>query len=87
MENQRLETAITAHRSGDLETAERLYRAILAVSPDHSDANHNLGVLLVSTQDLNLLYRSSELPLRLWFRTPVLGKLSRSVASTEQDRR
>ena len=50
MENQRLETAITAHRSGDLETAERLYRAILAVSPDHSDANHNLGVLLVSTK-------------------------------------
>ena len=50
MENQRLETAITAHRSGDLETAERLYRAILAVSPDHSDANHNLGVLLVTTK-------------------------------------
>ena len=50
MENQRLETAITAHRSGDLETAERLYRAILAVSPDHSDANHNLGVLVVSTE-------------------------------------
>lgn len=50
MENQRLETAIAAHRSGDLQTAERLYRAILAASPDHSDANHNLGVLMVSTR-------------------------------------
>jgi protein O-GlcNAc transferase len=44
---QALLQAIEAHRSGRLQDAERLYRAILEVSPQHCDANHNLGVLAV----------------------------------------
>tara|TARA_B100001093_G_scaffold471748_1_gene494275 strand:+ start:265 stop:2952 length:2688 start_codon:yes stop_codon:yes gene_type:complete len=49
LKNKNLQAAIAAHQSGDLQTAEAAYRDILAVDPDHSDANHNLGVLLVTT--------------------------------------
>ena len=41
--------AIMAHKSGDVYLAERLYRGILEVRPDHPDANHNLGVLSTAT--------------------------------------
>lgn len=44
-----LERAVAHHRAGDLIEAERLYRAVLSQRPDHSDANHNLGVLTVAT--------------------------------------
>lgn len=43
-----LQRAIGLHRKGDLQEAELLYRAILQSRPQHSDANHNLGVLAVS---------------------------------------
>jgi len=42
---QTMQQAITNHQSGLLQDAERLYRAILQVQPNHPDANHNLGVL------------------------------------------
>ena len=45
---QALQQGVTAHREGKLHEAERLYQAILQSQPFHSDANHNLGVLLVS---------------------------------------
>ena len=45
---QALQQAVTAHREGKLEDADRLYRAILQSQPTHPDANHNLGVLAVS---------------------------------------
>ena len=35
-----------AHRRNDLATAERAYRDILAIAPDHPTATHYLGVLL-----------------------------------------
>jgi predicted O-linked N-acetylglucosamine transferase (SPINDLY family) len=41
----KLQHAITHHQAGDLRSAERLYREILALQPRHADANHNLGVL------------------------------------------
>jgi tetratricopeptide (TPR) repeat protein/2-polyprenyl-3-methyl-5-hydroxy-6-metoxy-1,4-benzoquinol methylase len=41
-----LQQAITHHKAGELEDAERLYRAILSEQANHPDANHNLGVLL-----------------------------------------
>jgi tetratricopeptide (TPR) repeat protein len=41
-----LQQAITFHKAGELEVAERLYRSILTEEPKHPDANHNLGVLL-----------------------------------------
>lgn len=45
--DQALQQAIAHHRAGRLQDAERLYRAILQVRPNHPDANHNLGVLAV----------------------------------------
>lgn len=44
---QALQQAITFHQAGNLQDAERLYRTILQAYPNHSDANHNLGVLAV----------------------------------------
>lgn len=44
--DQALQQAVEAHKSGNLQDAERLYRAILQVQPRHADANHNLGVLV-----------------------------------------
>ena len=45
--DQALREAIEHHQSGQLQDAERLYRAILQTHPNHPDANHNLGVLAV----------------------------------------
>lgn len=39
-----MESAMTAHRSGDLDAAEKGYRAILTLAPDHADALHLLGI-------------------------------------------
>ena len=41
---QAVERGITAHKSGNLQEAERIYKAILQSQPNHPDANHNLGV-------------------------------------------
>ncbi len=41
-----LATAIGCHRSGQLETAARLYRQVLAQAPDTVAAMHNLGMVL-----------------------------------------
>ena len=46
--DQALEQAVTAHKAGQVQEADRLYSAILKVQPKHPDANHNLGVLAVS---------------------------------------
>ena len=43
-----IELAITAHREGRLDEAERLYLDILKIEPRHADANHNLGILKLS---------------------------------------
>jgi len=42
-----IQQAVAAHQQGKFEEAERLYQEILKVEPNHQDANHNLGVLLV----------------------------------------
>ena len=44
-----LRRAIGAHTAGKNNEAEQLYRAILRVQPGHADANHNLGVLALTT--------------------------------------
>ncbi len=40
-----LQKAIAFHKANKLQDAERLYRAILQVQPNHPGANHNIGVL------------------------------------------
>ena len=51
---QVLQQAITAHQAGNLQDAERQYRAILQREPQNPDANHNLGVLAVSLNQAKL---------------------------------
>ena len=46
--DQALQQGVTAHKEGKLEEAEGLYRAILQSQPSHPDANHNLGLIVVS---------------------------------------
>ena len=48
-----LQQGIVAHKSGQLEKAEQLYRFILEFTPKHSDANHNLAVLLAASKDID----------------------------------
>lgn len=45
--SEALETAIRLQRAGDLQRAEAIYRSILALQPDHSDALHLLGAVLL----------------------------------------
>ena len=45
---QTFQKSLVAHREGNLQEAERLYRIILQSEPLHPDVNHNLGVLAVS---------------------------------------
>tara|TARA_Y100001934_G_C12353291_1_gene776611 strand:+ start:1989 stop:2732 length:744 start_codon:yes stop_codon:yes gene_type:complete len=51
---QALQQGIAAHQEGKLQDAERLYRAILVSQPAHPDANHNLGVIAVSVNKVNM---------------------------------
>ena len=46
--DQALQAGVAAHREGKLQDAERLYRAILQSQPNHPDANHNLGLLVLA---------------------------------------
>ena len=46
--DQMLQQGLAAHKAGNSQEAERLYRAILQVHPKHPDANHNLGLIAVS---------------------------------------
>ena len=46
--NQVLKAAISEQSKGNLESAERLYRSILQEQPKNPEANHNLGILIVS---------------------------------------
>lgn len=46
--------ALDDHKNGRLKNAESIYRIILADEPNHPDANHNLGVLMVAEGNLLL---------------------------------
>ena len=51
---QALQQGVAEHKKGKLQDAERLYRAILQSQPLHPDANHNLGVLAVSVNKVDV---------------------------------
>ena len=51
---QALHNGILAHNKGDLREAERLYRSVLKFYPKSPDANHNLGLLAVAANKLDL---------------------------------
>jgi predicted TPR repeat methyltransferase len=44
---------LQAHNAGDLSTAEQLYQETLAIKPEHPEANHNIGVVLVAKNELD----------------------------------
>ena len=46
--DEALQQGVAAHKEGRAQDAERLYRAILKVQPNHPEASHNLGVLALS---------------------------------------
>lgn len=47
---QVLTEAVALHQAGELQEAEKCYRAILQAEPHHPKANHNLGALYVQRQ-------------------------------------
>ena len=47
------EKGLQAHNAGDLSSAEQLYQEILAIQPDHCEANHNIGMVLAAKNDLD----------------------------------
>ncbi len=49
---QTLQKGIDAHTTGDFQQAERSYQAILKIQPTHPNANHNLGIISVSVNEL-----------------------------------
>ena len=46
--DQALQKGVEAHKAGKAQEADRYYTAILKANPEHSEANHNMGVLAVS---------------------------------------
>jgi uncharacterized protein (TIGR02466 family) len=50
--NQKLQQAITTHKEGKLEEAERLYLDILKIQPMHAVTHNNLGVILKKARRL-----------------------------------
>ena len=42
---------LEAHNTGNFDAAKKIYRDVLGIQPDHSEANHNIGVLLVAKKE------------------------------------
>ena len=49
-----LQQGVAAHNAGDLQEAERAYRAVLHSQPQHPDASHNLGLLASSVGQIEI---------------------------------
>ena len=43
--------ALDAHKESDCEVAQKLYQNVLAIEPDHSEANHNLGIIFAKKNE------------------------------------
>ena len=50
---QAMQEGVVAHTDGKLEEAERIYRSILQVKPNHGGASHNLGLVAKSAGKIN----------------------------------
>src|SRR2546422_10657301 len=51
--NSLVKRGIDAHQKNDLDTAERNYRAAIAIAPEHPAALHYLGVILYQRNRLD----------------------------------
>ena len=47
-----MQQGIAAHNAGNLQEAENAYRTILQSQPKHPDANHNLGLIAISANQI-----------------------------------
>ena len=59
---QLLQQGIAAHNAGNLQEAKGAYQAILQSHPKHPDANHNLGLIAISSNQIEpalLLFRTA----------------------------
>ena len=59
---QALQQGVAAHNAGNLQEAERAYQAILQSQPKHPDANHNLGLIAISVNQIEaalLLFKTA----------------------------
>ena len=59
---QALQQGVNAHKAGNLQEAERTYQAILQSQPKHPDANHNLGLIAISVNQIEaamLLFKTA----------------------------
>jgi tetratricopeptide (TPR) repeat protein len=59
---QALQQGVNAHNAGNLQAAERAYHAILQSQPKHPDANHNLGLIAISVNQIEaalLLFKTA----------------------------
>jgi tetratricopeptide (TPR) repeat protein len=87
----RMQRAIAAHQRGDLDAAEREYRAVLAADPDHADATHFLGLVMHqhgrSAEALPLMQRSLALgPSSPLFHNNLAGVYEQLGQSPEAER-
>ncbi|MGN6147992.1 MAG: sulfotransferase [Rhizomicrobium sp.] len=80
------QTAITHHQQGNLEDAERHYRAALEAEPDHFNTLNNLGLLLFGTnraeEALTLTRKAATLDPR---NAETLSNLGEMLAATGED--
>ena len=60
-----LEIAIQAHQNGNYKEAEQHYQSILHTDPNHTDANHNLGLLARQMQSAEMALPFLEKSLRI----------------------
>ena len=50
--DEALKKGVEAHQAGQTQEAERLYSFVLNAQPNHPDANHNMGVLVVGVNKI-----------------------------------
>ena len=87
-----VQKAVRLHQAGQVQEAETIYRQVLDINPDHADANHLLGVLLLQVgnraQAVELISRAIAMtpdePMyhgNLGMALQELGRLEEAVAS------
>ena len=47
--NEALQKAVRAYNTGETEAAKKLFAKIIGIEPNQTDANHNMGLILVTT--------------------------------------
>ena len=86
-----LNKGVELHVAGEFDLASQLYESVIKLQPDHADANHNMGVLKLTTGDdleaLSYLQKALQSDMRIaqfWLSyTKALIKLERMDEATK----